>query len=155
MGNQGSKIEEMLRKFGRKQRRRTLDHVGDFTGMLGPQSVYMGTIQGKDNHIVYGEVHGECEIEGTLVLGEGGRWKGNIRASSIVIAGHVEGDIHATTKLELSRTAFVRGKITSPVVAIARGAVHDGSIRMAKQTQITRYHERRESLEKERGETEK
>ncbi|HSD96396.1 MAG TPA: polymer-forming cytoskeletal protein [Sulfuricaulis sp.] len=149
------KIEEILRKFGKKQRRRTLDHVGDFTGMLGPQSVYMGTIQGKDNHIVYGEVHGECEIEGTLVLGEGGRWKGNIRASSIVIAGHVEGDIHATTKLELSRTAFVRGKITSPVVAIARGAVHDGSIRMDKQTQITRYHERRESQEKDRDETEK
>lgn len=149
------KIEEILRKFGRKQRRRTLDHVGDFTGMLGSQSVYMGTIQGKDNHIVYGEVHGECEIEGTLVLGDGGRWRGNIRASSIVIAGHVEGDIHATTKLELARTAFVRGKITSPVVAIARGAVHDGSIRMAKQTQITRYHERRESLEKDRDEKEK
>jgi len=155
MGNPVLKIEELLRKFGRKQRRRTLDHVGDFTGMLGPQSVYMGTIQGKDNHIVYGEVHGECEIEGTLVLGEGGRWKGNIRAASIVIAGHVEGDIHATTKLELAHTAFVRGKITSPVVAIARGATHDGSIRMAKQTQITRYHERRESPEKDRDEKEK
>src|SRR3989344_2566622 len=140
MGNPGLKIEEILRKFGRKQRRRTLDHVGDFTGMLGPQSVYMGTIQGKDNHIVYGEVHGECEIEGTLVLGEGGRWKGKIRAS---------------TKLELAHTAFVRGKITSPVVAIARGATHDGSIRMTKQTQITRYHERRESPEKDRDETEK
>lgn len=149
------KIEEILVRFGRKQRRRTLDHVGDFTGMLGPETVYTGTIQGKDNHIVYGQVQGECEIEGTLVLGEGGRWKGNIRASSIVIAGHVEGDIHATTKLELARTAFVRGKITSPVVAIARGAAHDGSIRMAKQTQITRFHERRESPEKDRDEKEK
>jgi cytoskeletal protein CcmA (bactofilin family) len=67
----------------------------------------------------------------------------------------VEGDIHATAKLELASTAFVRGKITSPVVAIARGAVHDGSISMAKQTQITRYYERRESLEKDRDDTEK
>ena len=144
------KIEELLVKFGKKQRRRALDHVGDFTGMLGPETVYMGTIQGKDNHIIYGQVQGECEIEGTLVLGEGSHWKGNIRANSIVIAGRVEGDIHATTKLELARTAFVRGSITSPVVAIARGAVHDGSIRMAKQTQITRYDERRESPEKEK-----
>jgi len=150
MENSSLKIDGLLKKFGRKQRRRTLDHVGDFTGMIGPQSLYTGVIQGKDNHIVYGEVHGECDIEGTLLLGEGGRWKGNIRASSIVIAGHVEGDIHATTKLELACTAFVRGGITSPVVAIARGAVHDGSISMAKQTQITRYHERRESPEKDR-----
>ncbi len=117
--------------------------------MLGPDSVYTGVFQGKDNHIIYGEVQGECDIEGILVLGEGSRWKGNIRAGSVVIAGRVEGDIQATQKLELARTGYVRGKITSPVVAIARGAVHEGSIRMAKQTQITRYVERRETPERE------
>lgn len=144
------KLEDIL-KLGRKRQRRTLDRVEEFATMLGPQSVYMGVFQGKENHIVYGEVQGECDIEGVLVLGEGSRWKGNIRAMSVVIAGHVEGDIHATTKLELARTAFVRGKITSPVVAIARGAVHDGNIRMAKQTQITRYQERREMPENDDG----
>lgn len=117
--------------------------------MLGPGSVYMGVFQGKDNHIVYGEVQGECDIDGILVLGEGSRWKGNIRAASVVIAGRVEGDVQAKNKLELARTGYVRGKITSPVVAIARGAVHEGSIRMAKQTQITRYVERREAPERE------
>ncbi len=145
------KIEELLKAFGQKQRRRTLDHVGDFTTMLGPESVYMGVFQGKDNHIIYGEVQGECDLEGILVLGEGSRWKGNIRAANIVIAGRVEGDIQATNKLELAKTAYVRGKITSPVVAIARGAVHEGNIRMSRQTQITRYVERREAPEKDRN----
>ncbi len=144
------KFEDIL-NLGRKRQRRTLDRVEEFATMLGPESVYTGVFQGKENHIVYGEVQGECDIEGVLVLGEGSRWKGNIRAMSVVIAGHVEGDVHATTKLELARTAFVRGKITCPVVAIARGAVHDGSIRMAKQTQITRYQERREMPEKDSG----
>ena len=142
-------LDEFL-KIGRKRRRRTLDRIEDFTGMLGAQSVYTGVFQGKDNHLVYGEVQGECDIEGILVLGEGSRWKGNIRARSIVIAGRVEGDISATEKLELTRTAYVRGKITSPVVAIARGAVHDGSIRMAKQTQIMRYRDRRDTTEVEK-----
>lgn len=145
------KFEDIL-KLGRKRQRRTLDRVEEFSTMLGPDSVYMGVFQGKDNHIVYGQVQGECDIEGILVLGEGSRWIGNIRAGSVVIAGHVEGDVHATNKLELARTAHVRGKITCPVVAIARGAVHDGGIRMAKQTQIVRYHERREAPEKENGE---
>jgi cytoskeletal protein CcmA (bactofilin family) len=145
------KIEELLKAFGQKQRRRTLDHIGDFTTMLGPESVYMGVFQGKDNHIIYGEVQGECDLEGILVLGEGSRWKGNIRAANIVIAGRVEGDIQATNKLELAKTAYVRGKITSPVVAIARGAVHEGSIRMSRQTQITRYVDRREAPEKDRN----
>lgn len=139
----------MLKALGGKQRRRTLDRVEDFTTMLGPDSVYTGVFQGKDNHIIYGEVQGECDLEGILVLGEGSRWKGNIRAGSVVIAGRVEGDIQAMSKLELARTGYVRGKIASPVVAIARGAVHEGSIRMAKQTQVTRYVERREAPEKE------
>lgn len=143
------KLNEILR-LGNKNRR-TLDRVEDFATMLGPQSKYQGVFQGKDNYIIYGEVQGECDIDGILVLGEGSRWMGNIRAKSVVIAGNVEGDIHATSKVELARTAFVRGKITSPVVAIARGAVHDGSIRMAKQTQITHYHERREAQEKVPG----
>lgn len=144
------KIEDILKSFGRKQRRRTLDRIENFTTMLGPDSVYTGVFQGKDNHIIYGEVQGECDIEGILVLGEGSRWKGNIRAASVVIAGRVEGDIEATQKLELARTGYVCGKITSPVVAIARGAVHEGSIRMAKQTQITRFVERREASDKDR-----
>lgn len=144
------KIEEILKSFGRKQRRRTLDRIENFTTMLGPDSVYTGVFQGKDNHIIYGEVQGECDIEGILVLGEGSRWKGNIRAASVVIAGRVEGDIEATQKLELARTGYVYGKMTSPVVAIARGAVHEGSIRMAKQTQITRFVERREAPEKDK-----
>ena len=130
-----------------KDRRRTLDRVEPFTTMIGPQTAYKGVFQGKDNHIVYGEVQGECDIEGTLVLGEGSRWTGNIRAVNIVVAGRVEGDIQAVNKLELTRTAQVHGKITSPVVAIARGAVHDGSIRMTKQTQITHFEERREMPE--------
>jgi len=139
------KIEEILKSFGRKQKRRTLDHVEDFTTMLGPESVYMGVFQGKDNHIIYGEVQGECDLEGILVLGEGSRWKGNIRAGSIVVAGRVEGDIQANEKLELAQTAYVSGKITSPIVAIARGAVHEGTIRMNNETQITRFVDRRES----------
>jgi cytoskeletal protein CcmA (bactofilin family) len=146
------KIEEILKALGRKQRRRTLDRVEDFTTMLGPESVYTGVFQGKDNHIIYGEVQGECDIEGILVLGEGSRWKGNIRAESVVIAGRVEGDIQAKTKLELARTGYVRGRITSPVVAIARGAVHEGSIRMAKQTQVTRFVDRREAADEKNRE---
>ena len=143
------KLQDILKRK-REKHRRTLDRVGQFTSMLGPQSVYMGVFQGKDNYIVYGEVQGECDIEGTLVLGEGGRWRGNIRARNIVIAGQVEGDIRAENKLELARTAVVRGKISSPVLAIARGAVHDGSIHMPNQTQVTRFQEQREPPQNEK-----
>ena len=144
----------MEKMFSKKNDRRTLDRVQQFTTMIGQQTVYTGVFQGKDNHIVYGEVKGECDIEGTLVLGEGSRWTGNIRAGNIVVAGRVEGDIHAVSKLELTRTAVVRGKIASPVVAIARGAVHDGGIRMDRQTQITHFEERREPPDKD-GDPEK
>ncbi len=137
-------------KLGRNKRRRTVDQIAEFATVFGPLSSYAGMLQGQDNYLVYGQVQGDCDIEGTLVLGEGGRWLGNIRATNVVVAGTVEGDIDATAKLELARSAEVHGKITSPVVAIARGAVYGGKLRMTKTMQVMRYEDRRETPEKEK-----
>ena len=139
-----------LFKFGRHKRRRTVDQVTEYATVFGPLSSYVGMLQGQENYLVYGQVQGDCDIEGTLVLGEGGRWRGNIRAVNVVIAGMVEGDIEATAKVELARSAEVQGKITSPVVAIARGAVYGGRLRMTKTMQVVRYEDRRGTPEQEK-----
>ena len=134
---------DVLLKLGYKRKRRAVDQVREFATVIGPESIFTGDFTGKDNYVVYGQVKGDCELVGTLVLGETGNWKGNISAANVVIAGQILGDVSAHAKLELASTARITGNISSPVIAIAEGAVYDGKVRMGRDTRLTHFNERR------------
>jgi len=110
--------------------RRSLDGVDGFTTSIGPGSVFTGTISGEGHTIVLGHIEGNSELNGTVVVGEGGTWVGNITADIVVIAGTMEGCTFAREKIEILSSARMHGSLTSPVIAIAEGAVHDGEVRM-------------------------
>lgn len=122
--------------------RRTLDAVNGFTTSVGPENVFRGSITGTGHSIILGHVDGDSDIEGTLVVGDGGVWTGNIFAENVVIAGKVEGNIVAKEKIDVVSTAKIKGSLTSPFIAIAEGAVHEGEIHMAK---VKRYVDQRET----------
>ncbi len=117
--------------------RRSLDSVAGFTTSIGLGSIFTGTIGGSGHTIVLGRVEGNSKLDGTLVIGEGGCWVGDIVAKHIVIAGQVEGSITAREKMEIVCTAKIRGSLTSPFIAIAEGAVHEGEIHMGEVKRFT------------------
>jgi cytoskeletal protein CcmA (bactofilin family) len=123
--------------------RRFLDRVTDFATSIGPDTRLQGSIGGDGHCIVHGTVEGEGDFAGTLVIAATGRWLGDIRAANIIIAGQVEGVVTAQEKLEIVSTARIKGKLFSPVIAIAEGAVHDGEMRMSGDAAPTRFQEQR------------
>lgn len=127
----------------RRRRRRMLDRIEGFDTVIGPESIVAGTFSGKDNLLVHGRVTGQCDLNGTFMLAAGGQWRGDIVADNVIIAAEVEGDVTARNRLELAATARIRGKLRSPAIAIAEGAVYEGKIDMARDTRLTRYSERR------------
>jgi cytoskeletal protein CcmA (bactofilin family) len=126
-----------------RRKRRMLDRIEGFDTVIGPESIVAGTFRGKDNLLVHGRVTGQSDLNGTFMLAAGGEWLGDIVADNVVIAGQVEGDVTARTRLELAATARIRGKLRSPAIAIAEGAVYEGRVDMARDTQLTHYNERR------------
>jgi len=122
--------------------RRTLDRVEGFSTRIGPDNVLRGGLSGPGHIVVMGRVEGDSEIQGTLVIGDGGVWVGDIVAHNILIAGRLEGGIRADGKVEIVSTARVYGSITSPVIAIAEGAIHEGEMHMAE---VKHFTGRRES----------
>lgn len=130
-----------MRLFQRKQRR-ALDQV-EFGAVIGEQAIYRGDLTGESNYLVKGRVRGRCDITGHLVLWPGSHWTGDIAAAHVVIAGEVEGDVYASRKLELKSTARIRGNITSPVIAMAQGALYDGEIRPRPRHHLVRFSEKR------------
>jgi len=117
--------------------RRSLDSVEGFTTSIGSGSIFTGTIGGTGHTIVLGKVEGSSNLDGTVVIGDGGSWRGDITAKRIVIAGRVEGAITATEKIEIVSTGQIKGSLTSPFIAIAEGAVHEGEIHMGEVKRFT------------------
>lgn len=124
--------------------RRALDGVKQFTTLIGNGTRLTGVLRGSEHCIINGTVEGNCEIDGTLVLGETGRWHGDITAVMAIISGEVVGDIVTGEKLELSASARITGNITSPVVAMAEGAIHQGGIKMSRgEGTVSSFQEKR------------
>ena len=102
-----------------------------------------GMITGDGDVQVSGEVDGDCDIEGSAILAHNGLWRGTIKATHVVISGHVEGDIIATGKVEIADSARITGTVTGEAIAVAEGAVVEGIMKTTAQTEPVEFVEKR------------
>lgn len=120
---------------------RTLDHLDKIPTTLDRDVVFTGHLEGMDNYIVHGEVVGDSDVHGAIMLGPQSRWKGNVTADVVIVRGAVEGNVTARVKLEVRDTGQVAGDVFGPLIAIAEGARING--RVPADSCITRFTERR------------
>jgi len=78
-------------------------------------------------------------------LAGSGYWLGSIRADNIIVAGHVEGDITARSKVEITNTARITGTVTGEAIAVAEGAVVEGVMKTTGRSEPLEFIEKRES----------
>jgi cytoskeletal protein CcmA (bactofilin family) len=100
--------------------------VGHGTTLTG-ETVFHAMLR-VDGHLI-GTVASES---GTLIIGTNGQVDANISVAAAMINGSVNGDVVATEKLQLGRTARVIGNIQSPRLIIEEGAILEGSCSMLK-----------------------
>jgi cytoskeletal protein CcmA (bactofilin family) len=101
-------------------------YVGNGTTLTG-ETEFSAMLR-VDGHLV-GTVTSEA---GTLIVGNSGQVDANVIVAAAMISGAVNGDIFATEKLQLGRTARVMGNIQSPRLIIEEGAILEGSCSMLK-----------------------
>lgn len=121
--------------------RRSLDHLQKVPTILARGIVHVGVIEGHNNYVVHGRVEGDCNIDGVLLIGPDCLWTGNIVADTVIIKGRVEGGIRAHFKIEVRPSARIKGDLSSPLIAVAEGAMVQG--RTSKDSIVTRFIERR------------
>jgi len=63
-----------------------------------------------------------------VVVGESANVEASIQAASMVISGEVRGDLSATSKITLQKTARVTGDLRTPGIVIEEGALLEGRI---------------------------
>jgi len=106
---------------------------GRLSGFVGHGTVLTGETMFQAMLRVDGHLIGTVSSEsGTLVVGTNGQVDANISVSAAMINGTVNGDIAASEKLQLGRTARVIGNIQSPRLIIEDGAILEGGCTMLK-----------------------
>lgn len=106
---------------------------GRLSGFVGHGTVLTGETNFQMLLRVDGHLMGTISSDsGTLLVGTNGQVDANIAVASAQINGTVNGDILATEKIHLGRTAKVIGNVQTPKVIIEEGAILEGSCTMLK-----------------------
>ncbi len=106
---------------------------GRLSGFVGHGTTLTGETEFHAMLRVDGHLIGTVSSEsGTLIIGTNGQVDANIMVAAAMINGTVNGDIVASEKLQLGRTARVLGNIHSPRLIVEEGAILEGSCSMLK-----------------------
>ncbi|MFQ5992436.1 MAG: polymer-forming cytoskeletal protein [Nitrospiraceae bacterium] len=103
----------------------------DFKGVVN----FDGTVR------IDGRLEGEIHTKGTLVIGEHAQIKGVISAGSLVCSGKINGNISATEKVELMKTAVLIGDVRAPSFSMESGAHFHGMCDMGATKCFTDDHQ--------------
>lgn len=101
------------------------NHKTDTT-IIGISSEFNGNMSSHGILRVDGSFEGELTVEGSIIVGESGKIKGNIKADRMTVAGRVEGIVQCSGALDLTPSGKLYGDIEVKAVTIQEGATFEG-----------------------------
>lgn len=108
----------------------TANNSGVAYNALTYGSVITGNIASESDFRIDGEVRGDMECKGKVVIGQTGVFKGKITCMNAEIIGNVEGNIIVYDTLTLRATANVNGDIQTKILVIEPNAIFNGNCSM-------------------------
>jgi cytoskeletal protein CcmA (bactofilin family) len=94
--------------------------------MVGPGAFITGDLKLEGFTRVDGDIYGNLETTGKLIIGENARVRGSLTAKSVIVIGIVEGDILAPEGVHLFSSAVVLGDVISRKVKADENVVIEG-----------------------------
>lgn len=96
---------------------------------IGKSVRIKGEVSGSEDIYVDGQVDGGIQLSGnSLTIGPNGRVQANVTAKNVTVSGTLDGNIQASERTELRRTAVVNGDVQTHRIAIEEGAYFKGKL---------------------------
>jgi cytoskeletal protein CcmA (bactofilin family) len=103
--------------------------AGNFT-VLGKDVTFKGIVHFHSTVQLDSSIEGEIHAKGMLVIGENATIRGSIIAETVVTRGKIHGNVTATGKIQLLKSAVLLGDVSAPSFMMEEGAFFKGSIDM-------------------------
>ena len=96
---------------------------------IGKSVVIKGDLSGSEDLYVDGQVEGSISLKtNSLTVGPNGQVKASVEAKGVVVQGKLEGNVAASDRVELRKSAVVTGDISTQRISIEEGAYIKGKI---------------------------
>ncbi|HEY3355795.1 MAG TPA: polymer-forming cytoskeletal protein [Polyangia bacterium] len=104
--------------------------AGEINTLLGKGSEFEGKLTFEGTVRIDGKLSGEIFTDDVLVVGEGAEVSAEIEVGTIIIEGHVNGNVRAKRAVEIHAPGRVRGNIITPSLFIDKGVIFEGNCQM-------------------------
>ena len=98
--------------------------------IIGKNTAFQGTINSKDVVRIDGKTEGNITSLNDVIISESGHVSAEIKSKNITIAGHFEGTIEASGRLEIKRTGKAVGTFVANAYLVEDGATLSGNLVM-------------------------
>lgn len=99
------------------------DPKGDFPTTIGADAVFTGKLEFEKGVHLLGKFDGEIISEGQLLVAEGAKLTGDVRAGSVHVEGEIKGNLSAKSKIQLAASARLEGDVQAAKLEVAEGAM--------------------------------
>ena len=87
-----------------------------------------GKIEGSGHVRIAGRFKGDVNVKGNLTVETGAKITGGVRASKVMIAGELEGNIEAAQRVELLESGVLVGDVKAGTLTVAAGSRIRGQV---------------------------
>ncbi len=94
--------------------------------IIGKGSAISGDLKVNGFIRIDGDIDGNLETDGNVIIGENARLRGNLTAKSVIIGGILKGNIYAGESVKVLSDAAVIGDIISRKVQVDASALFHG-----------------------------
>jgi cytoskeletal protein CcmA (bactofilin family) len=99
---------------------------------IGKSITIKGDLSGNEDLQIDGTVEGRIDLPNNqLTIGPEGRVKAEVHAKSVVVIGHVTGNVSAADRIQVEATGIVDGDVKAPRLVIQEGAMLNGAVEMS------------------------
>ncbi|MFQ5844457.1 MAG: polymer-forming cytoskeletal protein [Planctomycetota bacterium] len=106
---------------------------GQFTTIIGKDAAFKGELSFEQGLRVDGRLDGKIVTKGLLAISQGGKVQSaEVEAGSIIVEGEVKGNLRASDRIELRKSARLKGDLCAAKLLVAEGASFSGMCRVGK-----------------------
>jgi cytoskeletal protein CcmA (bactofilin family) len=112
---------------GQKEPSPTVDKIEN---VVGRSCIVHGDLAADGAFRVDGTIEGSVASKASVVVGESGTVKGNVRAVDVLLAGKIHGNVSCSGHLDIMNTGVIEGDIEAKSLRVEIGGVFAGTSRM-------------------------
>ncbi len=131
------------------KQRRLEDRIGPIESVIAAKTKFRGKINSEDSIQISGNFRGDIKCEQLVKINNGGKIKGTISSTYVIIEGELTGDVETADYVEIRPEGRVVGNISTSEIAIAEGSFIQGEIKMPDKDEPVSFVEKRGNEEPE------